>query len=384
MFHQKQALVFHLESKYSINGFEMGLGKTALAISLCETVGGECLVVCPAYLKHNWAAELEKFSIGKANYTLVSYSMLSKFAEEFKTLKFSCIIFDEAHYLKNMTASRTIIAHELVRAIKPEYMLGLTGTPVKNRVPEWYSLILLCSYGHQATKHKLEKHRVSFYKFCNMFSYPKPGAYGGWFGIKNIPTLKKLLEPIYYRKTAEGLPDRMEKLVESGSCDFEEELLQAFNSLHFSTIKAKNAAIKTQQTIEYVKEMLEEGLRVVVFTDHVESANLLASYFKVNAITGAVSAENRHRIIANFEAKKDKVIIGTIGAMSVGVNLVSTNHMVFNDIPWVPADLAQAEGRIRRITQKHTCFYHYMLSGKMDKMIYKTIKDKQKVLEKCV
>jgi SNF2 family DNA or RNA helicase len=76
---------------------------------------------------------------------------------------------------------------------------------------------------------------------------------------------------------------------------------------------------------------------------------------------------------------KSVFIVATIGSMSVGVNLQAANYMVFNDYPWVPADLAQAEKRIHRIGQKSNCFYYYIFSSGVDENIFQTILDKLKI-----
>jgi SNF2 family DNA or RNA helicase len=69
--------------------------------------------------------------------------------------------------------------------------------------------------------------------------------------------------------------------------------------------------------------------------------------------------------------------------MSVGVNLTSCHHMVFNDAPWVPADMAQAEGRIHRIGQSRSCFYYYILASRVDQRIFRTLAAKRALLEKA-
>jgi SNF2 family DNA or RNA helicase len=55
--------------------------------------------------------------------------------------------------------------------------------------------------------------------------------------------------------------------------------------------------------------------------------------------------------------------------------------MVFNDLPWVPADLQQAEKRIHRIGQQERCFYYYVIDPGMGELIYKTLEAKIKDLE---
>src|SRR3990167_8331072 len=106
--HQIEALRFHLEHKYSINGFEMGLGKTIVALALAEIAGGLCVVVCPAYLKRNWVDEIERFSRQKATYSVQSYEAICIPRDT------TTVIFEEVHYLKNIGAQRTQKAHNAI------------------------------------------------------------------------------------------------------------------------------------------------------------------------------------------------------------------------------------------------------------------------------
>ena len=46
------------------------------------------------------------------------------------------IIIDEFHYAKNLEAQRTRYLHEYISKYKPERVIGLTGTAIKNRIPE--------------------------------------------------------------------------------------------------------------------------------------------------------------------------------------------------------------------------------------------------------
>ena len=79
-------------------------------------------------------------------------------------------------------------------------------------------------------------------------------------------------------------------------------------------------------------------------------------------------------------AEKSKVIVATIGAFSVGVNLTKANHLVFNDISWVPADNEQALKRIHRIGQERACTIHYVVGGHVDKFILDKVRSKMKII----
>jgi SNF2 family DNA or RNA helicase len=146
---QRKAVEFHLSHHYSINGCKMGLGKTIQAIATLAHVQGPACIVCPAYLRQNWLSEMDKFLPENHSHkiTVISYEKFVRFAPD------SChiLIFDEAHYLKNMLSKRSKFAHNYVKSKLPTYLLLLTGTPIKNRVTDFYSPMKLCSYNPKKT-----------------------------------------------------------------------------------------------------------------------------------------------------------------------------------------------------------------------------------------
>ena len=81
-----------------------------------------------------------------------------------------------------------------------------------------------------------------------------------------------------------------------------------------------------------------------------------------------------------FQEGKLDVIIATIGAMSVGVTLTKSRNMIFNDLPWVPGDIAQAEKRCHRIGQTGIVTIHRMFYGKIDLKIGREITKKLKTI----
>jgi len=370
----------------------MGLGKSAIAVRLCMEVPFS-LVVCPAYLKSHWQSEFQKFTGEHPDAfgaEIVSYSQLAKLEPKQAA---QCIVFDEAHYLKNPKAKRTGYAHDIVLQSKPKYLLGLTGTPIKNRVPEWWSLIRLCAYGNKLVD--MQGFHSDYMAFCHFFSNEIKVKIGNhrhiskFEGVKNADKLRDMVRPMFIKKDAQGLPERVASFVqiepEKRDLAIEKELLEDFeNEENMSSAKRKNAFIKTSETIKLVEDMLAQDIRPVVFSDHIDACEKIAKHFGVKALHGKVAPEVRAEAVKDFEHGFHPVLACTIGSMSTGFSILSTNHMVFNDFPWVGTDLAQAEARIRRVTQKKTCFYKYVFSGDVDERIYKTLQKKAKTIKEVV
>lgn len=406
--HQKEAVKFHLQTPYSLNAFQMGLGKTLVGITTSLIKGHTTLVVCPASLLYNWMDEINKFSKDPVKVTilkdkikpngsqfyLVSYDSFMRSMDLWKEIDF--LICDEVHYLKNKTAQRTKRIHKYLDKHRPARFMGLSGTPIKNNVQEFWSILKLCHYGGHFQE--FDKYTTDWI-WCRDFALKIPNYHSpkgwDWGGLRNPGELKQVIKPVYLRKKTEqviDLPKQVRKFIRlKDKGKYDAELERAWKNYgskdadrqSFATAKAVNALSKVKSTIEMAKDIIAEGQKVVIFTDHVQSGNEIAEALQCGMIAGGTCIEDRHYIVDEF-TKQDRAIVGTIGAMSVGLNLTAASHMIFNDYPWVPADLDQAEKRIHRIGQEHTCFYHYIFSSDMDQYIYRALREKKKIVTEAI
>lgn len=406
--YQVKAVAFHIKARYSINGFEMGLGKTLIGIATSLIRGLTTLVVCPAFLTNNWKDEIEKLSVNKVKATIlnsrikpngsqfyiVSYSSFSRIEDISQEIDF--VICDEVHYLKNPTAKRTKQIHKFIETKKPEMFLGLSGTPIKNNIPEYWSILKLCHYGGNYPQFdKYDKQ----WAFCRDFALKIPNPYSPmgweWGGAKNVSELVELLKPVYTRKKADNvldLPEQVYKHIRiSDKSKHDKELELAWKDYtsgnmdrdSFASAKAVNALAKVKSTIEQCQLLLDEGRKVVVFSDHVQACEEIAKALGGKSITGKTPTDKRHEIVKEFFGDLN-VLCATIGAASTGINLYAAYDMVINDYPWVPGDLDQAEKRIHRIGQTRTCFYYYIFSSDMDYYIFQTLKKKRQIIDEVV
>lgn len=395
---QVKGIEFAYAKRYSLNGSQMGVGKTIQALGLAALANvDKTLVVCPAFLQFNWRDEIEKFlgEDAQERFDIVSYDSL-KNVPSFEP--YGVVIADECHYTKNLQAVRTQRFHTLMAKNPPKFFVGLSGTPIKNSVPEFYSLLKLCWYGGNYPE--FDMFSKSPYGFLHKFTTKKSIFINGrqvskYEGVRNVDQLKALIKPVYIRfKTSDvlSLPEQVfREVLIADRASFDGVMKSAWDSYLggknrnlFSSNKAVSALAKVKFTVEFVTELLQEVDRVVVFTDHVQAAKEIFSSFQpgeARYVTGETGMTLRAEIVKEFEAGRCKVLVATIGAMSVGVNMTSCADMVFNDAPWVPADMAQAEARIHRIGQRKVCRYFYILASKYDRMIYRTLANKKKLIQ---
>lgn len=376
----------------------MGTGKSLMALETAKRTGLKTLVICPPFLVSTWENEASQCGVKVA---IISYTQLNKFKAK-DLSKYQFWIADEAHYLKNPKAQRTHAFYALIKECLPEYFIGLTGTPIKNRVPDFWTLLAICRLNPKDTSGlKLEGELTQYYAFSRYFCNVRIVRVAGrrienFVGIKEekIPEFKALLANKMIRYKVEDvlkdLPDMTRQNLVLGIKDVEglEEEFKAYIEGHKVTPTAKknSALLKAKNTAEYCAALYEGGSGpLVIFTDHVDAAAHIAKDLKgAKCITGKTSMPDRAEFVAEFQNGRTPYLIATIGALSVGVTLTAARHVVFNDLSWTPADNLQAEKRIHRIGQKNACFAHYIDATPTDVYIRETLFKKLEAIGKVI
>lgn len=148
------------------NGDSTEITQTSHAVVLVPN-----LIVCPASLVYNWAAECEKFApnlriatvagnktsrrailatASDYDVLVTSYDLLRRDIEDYEGVEFDCMALDEAQYIKNHATKSA----RAVRSINAAHRFALTGTPIENRLSELWSIFdflmpgILGSYQH--------------------------------------------------------------------------------------------------------------------------------------------------------------------------------------------------------------------------------------------
>lgn len=410
--HQIKTVEYGLKNPYSIFALQQGLGKSLCLLETLARVGGKLLVICPAYLMPNWEKEIEKFYPGRFKYCsikkakdgtkdilnndiiITSYDIGMKLEGLFSW----CTILglDEANYVKEMNTKRSQFYHRVIFENSVPRLYLLTGTPIKNRVDEYYSLIALCNYDPRIKESKFLNQFPDMPAFADRYSfretYDIETKWGykticKWSGLKNAEELKSWVRGHYIRFKSEdvlNLPKVIYKEVNIfNKTDL--ELIQAFEKADIGSsvmpeAKRNAAVFCAEYTIKYVKDLLETEDNVVVYSDHVDSCIKIAERFGVPAITGQMPSSKRFEVAHQFQTGKTRVLCATIKSFSTGIDLTNSRNMVFNDIPWVPGDLEQAIFRIVRLSQKRGCIIHKLFASPQSKQIHDTIIAKTSVI----
>jgi len=401
--HQVKTVELLLQKKCIGDWSTMGTGKSLSALASIVATKEKAVIVCPPFLVENWLNEISKHTTlrgsphflkysNNSDIFVVPYTQLDKAEDIFRNVKF--IVADESQYLKNLEAKRTQRFHSLFYKYTPSYFMALSGTPLKNRIPEVYSMLLL--WDKWGVKPAITEKYKSFYTFCCRFTNVVQGKYGmSYGGMKNVEELRTYIKPnsIKHEASVLDLPELNESSVIVSYKD-SPDLHKAFNEFTGSKftaeirVKVESAVTKAVFTSNYVNEAVESGEGpIVVFSDHrkpIEIMGLELSKLRVRSITGETPMPVRSSYVDMFNNNQLDVLLCTFGAASTGINLTASNLMVINDLPWGPSEYEQAKKRSHRMGQKRECRIVHVIGSKVDDLILNTLQSKQKIIDRAI
>ena len=410
--HQREGVRFLAASRGAILADDMGLGKTRQAIiALGERrPEGNLLVVCLASLKLNWKREIGLVypndevriingpdEVVPARWTVINYDLLGRKRAELLRAHWAGVIFDEAHYIKNRNATRSKVAIAISDRVEDCYLL--TGTPVMNRPIELFNLL-------RAIGHYLGDNYVDFgFSYCDA----KYDGYGWDFsGAKNLDDLKARTEDVLLARRKEDvldLPPKLRSVVPVPvPTEKYEQLMEQFRGLVTQQIRTHQGNVrwnellpimtrirnalakdKAKLTAKLVRDAVDQGEKVIVFTCFTGAADILEAEFGEAAVrlTGETTQKARQAAVDRFQNDPNvRVFIGNILAAGTGVTLTAASQVFFSDLDWVPANHLQAEDRAYRIGQnKMVNVYYVTAPGTLDDAVWTVLRRKLEILE---
>jgi SWI/SNF-related matrix-associated actin-dependent regulator 1 of chromatin subfamily A len=416
--HQKEAIEKLAGSKRFILADDMGLGKTtSTIIAALETGAKKILIVCPASLKINWQREIENYtdrsvyiSEGKNfsiehDFVIVNYDILKNFydlkdKENSLITKggFDLIILDEAHYVSNGTAARTKLVNSFTK--KCERVWLLTGTPMTNRPMNYFNLLSIIE---SPTAQNWMAYAI---RYCGGYQFTA-GKRKIWnvAGATNLEELRdrtsrqvlrrlktdvldlpdKIITPVYLRlksKLYEGLMGEYYDWYNKNP-DESRSLTVQFSKL--MKVRQVIAEEKIKDTIEIAENILEQGKKVIIFTNFTDTLNRIADHFGKQAVKldGSTSKPQRQYAVDQFQDnEKITVFVGNLLAAGVGITLTAAEAVIMNDLSFVPGHLLQAEDRAYRYGQKNSVSIYYPLfENTIEGIIYDMVNEKKQNID---
>ncbi len=367
---------FALAQRRVVLGDEMGLGKTVQAIAVVAhlVAGGatHALVVCPASVLENWVRELhlharlavhalhgEDRDAAAAAWRTAGGVAVMTFAglrragpDAFAGAAAPAVlVVDEAHYVKNPLAKRSVAVAAL--AGRTPHVLLLTGTAMENRVDEFRTLVGYLQPGLAA---RLD---------------PAHGAAGP-------EAFRHAVAPAYLRRNAEDVLEELPELVQVdewerlGAVDgaaYREAVsagsFMAMRRAAFAVDHAEDSA-KLRRLVELAREAAENGRKVVVFSyfrDVVDVVVRALGDLALDPLTGSVRARARQAIVDDFTAAETpRVLVSQIDVGGVGLNLQAASVVILCEPQTKPTTEAQAIARAHRMGQVETVQVHRLLT----------------------
>ena len=414
--HQKEAIQKLVENKKFILADDMGLGKTtSTIIAALETGAKKMLIICPASLKINWQREIENYSNrttsiieGKkwddADFVIINYDIIKNFHDDKKKTesiivksKFDLVIIDEAHYVQNSQAQRTKLINDIGRKVERVWLL--TGTPITSRPINYFNLLSLIDS-------PVAQNWMAYVKrYCNGFQFQaRRRKIWNVSGASNLEELRDRTSPLVLRRLKENVLDLPEKIITPvylrlKSNEYEELMGEYYDwydkngesdslTLQFTKLTKVRQVIaeeKTKATIELCENIIEQGKKVIVFTNFTKSLEMILQHFGKNAVRldGQMSQKERQLSVDRFQNEEDVTIfVGNIKAAGVGITLTAAEAVVMNDLSFLPSDHSQAEDRSYRYGQKNNVLVYYpIFDNTVEGIIYDILKKKKNIFE---
>lgn len=391
--YQEWGVKYILHQEKVLLGDEMGLGKTIQAIasmvSLKNTGATHFMVVCPASVVTNWCREIIKHSklrvtkihgkgkkqaflqwlktggVAVTNFESTSYI---EFEENYKI---SMLIVDEAHYIKNETARRSINTRELSK--HADRLLFMTGTALENNVDEMISLI-------------------------DVLQPQMTGVIRSYAFMSSAAKFREKIAPVYYRRKREDvlteLPDKTE-VKEWCTMNQEEEMVYENSILDNKFQEARrvswsvddlNKSSKAIRLKEIVEEAESEGRKVLVFSYFLDTISKIYEFLRgkcLNPITGSVSVNRRQEIIDEFDkSKPGTVLLAQINSGGTGLNIQSASVVVICEPQFKPSIENQAISRAYRMGQsRKVLVYRLLCEDTIDERMIDLLEEKQEIFD---
>lgn len=365
---------------------DMGLGKTLQVIA---TIQGKSLIVAPTSVLPNWRRELAKFRPllrvcmyhgakrlldDDADVVLTSYAIMRLDVSLLSERAWEMVVLDEAQTIKNPASRVTRAAYQ----IPATFRVALSGTPVENRLEDLWSQMHFANPGFLG----------DLGSFVEKYARPIEAGHGAIaerlrarikpFVLRRrkqevVPDLPPLTEVVRYvelspdeRLTYESLLalTRKEILERLGAGSSVMAALEALLRLrqaccHPALLPGGQDGFssKLQQIVETVSEATSEGHKVLIFSqwtsflDRMEPAMETAGlvYLRLDG-----STSDRALVVDRFQDPAGpKILLMSLKAGGVGINLTAADHVIIADPWWNPAAEEQAESRAHRIGQEH-------------------------------
>ena len=394
---------------------DMGLGKTIQVITtlLKLKMDGyynkkQSLVIVPTTLLTNWVNEIERFASyelkvsvyhgnkreipkEKVDVLVTTYGTVRNDLDKLKKLNVHTLIIDEAQNIKNPDTEQT----KAVKQLKADIKIAMSGTPVENRLSEYWSIFDFVNKGYLGSLKKFTDEYINpINQYKDLHTLEKFKKITAPFIIRRLKSDKSIISDLpdkiennqicalskeqtaLYQKTVDN---SIKIITESDGIERKGLVLKLLTSLkqicnHPNQFLKKanadpNLSGKMMLLFNNIENILEMNEKTLIFTQYKEMGELLVEsiekHFNINTLFlhGGLSRKNRDEMVAKFqESKSHKVFILSLKAGGTGLNLTAASNVIHYDLWWNPAVESQATDRAYRIGQKKNVMVYRLLT----------------------
>jgi superfamily II DNA or RNA helicase len=402
------------------------------------------LLICPTSVLGNWQQEWKRFAPQIRTYlhygsqrlsgkkvqaefdatdvVITSYSLALLDNKDLLSMRWSTICLDEAQNIKNPQGKQS----QAIRKLQAEHRVALTGTPIENRLLELWSIFDFLNPGY------LGSMRAFHRSFVKPIERKREDAV--------LQKLQRLVRPFLLRRTKRDehiqldLPDKLEReiyvsLTAEQAAMYEQQLEQLMSGIDGLTAMERRGQIlavltklkqicdhpglleqhlpaspdddwvqksnKLSRLVAMVDEVLAENQRCIIFTQYVRMGRTIESILQqrlgraVSFLHGGLGKEERDRMVARFQSSDGEdalqVLILSLKAGGIGLNLTAATHVFHFDRWWNPAVENQATDRAYRIGQsKQVQVHKFVALGTLEERIHEMIERKKALSEHIV
>lgn len=430
----------------SIIADDMGLGKTLQVITLLAKIKEEgamdkkkALVVVPTGLLHNWQAEVKRFAPGlttgvyhgtardlkgddckKADIILTTYGVVRSDADTLKKQKWQVLVIDEAQNIKNSDTAQS----KAIRSIPANCHIAMSGTPVENRLSEFWSIIDFTNKGYLGSaKDFSESYAKPIQKYGDSHVAERFRKVTAPFMMRRLKTDKSIIS---------DLPDKIERnelasLTPEQAALYQETVkrcmavIESMDGEDSQTLFKRQGLVlqmmlalkqicnhptqylkdnrmdatlsgKTEMLLDMLRSIIDANEKVLVFTQFREMGDLLRHFIRTTLdeepmfYHGGCSLKQRQEMIDRFQNNRnDRIFILSLKAAGTGLNLTAATHVIHYDLWWNPAVEAQATDRAYRIGQhKNVQVHRFITQNTFEERIDAMIQEKKHLADLTV
>jgi SNF2 family DNA or RNA helicase len=203
--------------------------------------------------------------------------------------------------------------------------------------------------------------------------------------ILDLP--EKMVSPIFLDLTSTFYSDELEDFIRiSKDNRNKESLTVTINRL--MKLRQVIAFEKVPYTCELIDKVIEQGKKVIVFTNFTSSLDMLHEKYKKNSVIldGRMSKDKRQQSVDKFQNDdKIKIFISNIKAGGVGITLTAAEVVIMNDLSFVPSDHSQAEDRAYRYGQKNSVLVYYpVFENTIEMIVYNILQKKKNIIDQVM